>query len=47
MTTDAIPDPKEKAKATYASDSFDHPALAFWDRYGRATIERLALLPGA
>ncbi len=30
MTSDAIPDPKEKAKATYdsASDFFDHPAFA-------------------
>src|SRR5262249_13431181 len=30
-----------------ASDHFDDGPLAFWDRYGRATIERLALSPGS
>jgi SAM-dependent methyltransferase len=36
-----------KAAATYngAADHFD--ALAFWDRYGRATVALLALPPGA
>lgn len=38
-----------RATAAYnaAADHFDHPANTFWDRYGRATIERLGLQPGA
>lgn len=37
-----------KAAATYnaAADSYDDPANAFWERFGRRTIERLALPPG-
>jgi ubiquinone/menaquinone biosynthesis C-methylase UbiE len=37
------------AAATYnaASDHYDQPALSFWDLYGRRTIERLSLQPGA
>jgi ubiquinone/menaquinone biosynthesis C-methylase UbiE len=40
---------KAKAAATYnvASDLFDHPANTFWDRFGRNTINRLDLKPGA
>ena len=40
---------KLKAEKTYnaASDNFDAEPLAFWDRYGRRTIERLGLQPGA
>jgi len=40
---------RAKAAATYnaASDRFDEPALSFWDRFGRETVERLALQPGA
>lgn len=44
-----ISDPtKLKAEATYnaAADHFDDGALAFWDRYGRRTVERLSLAPG-
>jgi ubiquinone/menaquinone biosynthesis C-methylase UbiE len=39
----------ERARTTYnaAADSFDDPAIAFWDRFGRATVERLDLRPGA
>lgn len=39
---------KVRAAAAYnaASDHFDHPANTFWDRFGKATIERLELLPG-
>jgi ubiquinone/menaquinone biosynthesis C-methylase UbiE len=39
---------KQKAATTYnaASDSYDHPANAFWERYGRRTIERLRLPAG-
>src|SRR5436305_7937494 len=47
---DPISDPaKLKAEATYnaAADHFDDGPLAFWDRYGRRTIERLSLLPGS
>jgi ubiquinone/menaquinone biosynthesis C-methylase UbiE len=42
-------DAKRKAGATYnaAADSYDHPANAFWERYGRRTVERLGLPPGA
>jgi ubiquinone/menaquinone biosynthesis C-methylase UbiE len=38
-----------KAQKTYnlASDFFDAPPLGFWARYGRRTVERLALKPGA
>lgn len=38
-----------KAEKTYdaAADDFDAEPLAFWDRYGRRTIERLRLEPGA
>jgi len=42
-------DPSAKPKAAYdaASDVFDHPALAFWDKYGQATVARLGLDRGA
>jgi ubiquinone/menaquinone biosynthesis C-methylase UbiE len=41
-------DPTEKAASTYnaAADHFDDAPLAFWARYGRRTIERLALPVG-
>lgn len=40
---------KAKAAATYnaAADHFDDEPLAFWARHGRATVDRLALRPGA
>jgi ubiquinone/menaquinone biosynthesis C-methylase UbiE len=40
---------KLKAEITYnaAADHFDDSPLAFWDRYGRRTVERLSLLPGS
>ena len=40
---------KLKAATTYnaAADHFDDGPLAFWDRYGRETIERLHLKPGS
>jgi ubiquinone/menaquinone biosynthesis C-methylase UbiE len=39
---------KLKAATTYnaAADHFDDGPLAFWDRYGSRTIERLELVPG-
>jgi ubiquinone/menaquinone biosynthesis C-methylase UbiE len=44
-----LEDAKQKAAKTYnaASDYFDHPANTFWERYGRRTVERLRLPPGA
>jgi ubiquinone/menaquinone biosynthesis C-methylase UbiE len=44
-----LDDAKRKAAATYnaASDFYDHPANTFWERYGRRTVERLALPQGA
>ena len=47
---DPVNDPdKLKAEATYnaAADHFDDGPLAFWDRYGRRTVERLSLAPGS
>ncbi len=40
---------QERAAVAYnsAADHFDHPALGFWDRFGRRTVERLGLEPGA
>jgi len=40
---------KAKAAATYnaAADSYDEPANAFWERFGRRTIERLRLAHGS
>lgn len=42
-------DAKRLARQTYdaAAESFDDPALSFWDRFGRATVDRLELRPGA
>lgn len=44
-----LDDAKRKAATAYnaASDYFDHPANTFWERYGRRTVERLRLAPGA
>ena len=38
-----------KAEKTYsaAADNFDAKPLAFWDRYGRRTVERVRLRRGA
>jgi ubiquinone/menaquinone biosynthesis C-methylase UbiE len=40
---------KARATATYnaAADSYDDTANSFWERFGRRTIERLHLQPGA
>ncbi|MCK6447495.1 MAG: methyltransferase domain-containing protein [Planctomycetes bacterium] len=42
-------DARAMAARTYdaAADSFDHPANTFWERFGRRTVERLALADGA
>ena len=44
-----LDDAKQKAATTYnaASDYFDHPANSFWERFGRGTVERMQLTPGA
>src|SRR6185503_2699815 len=38
-----------RAAATYnsAADAYDDPANSFWERFGRRTVERIPLLPGA
>ncbi|WP_198033067.1 class I SAM-dependent methyltransferase [Methylosinus sp. PW1] len=39
-----------KAKAAAynaAADYFDHPVSSFWHRFGRETVDRLSLSPGA
>ena len=48
MRTVEMEEAKTKAAATYnaAADSFDEPALSFWDLIGRRTIDRLRLKPG-
>src|SRR3712207_9393906 len=42
-------DAKRRAAAAYsaAADYFDDPANSFWERFGRRTVERLGLSPGA
>jgi ubiquinone/menaquinone biosynthesis C-methylase UbiE len=47
--TDALQAARLKAEKTYnaAADCFDAKPLAFWDRYGRRTVERMALRRGA
>src|SRR5690242_21678682 len=50
LPMDPLNDPaKLKAEATYnaAADHFDDGPLAFWDRYGKRTVENLSLLPGS
>jgi ubiquinone/menaquinone biosynthesis C-methylase UbiE len=41
-------DAKTRAATAYnaASDRYDDDANSFWDRFGRATVERLALRNG-
>jgi ubiquinone/menaquinone biosynthesis C-methylase UbiE len=47
--SDALESAKQKAESTYnsAADHFDGEPLAFWDRYGTRTVERLRLRAGA
>jgi SAM-dependent methyltransferase len=42
------PRPQVELEKTYnaAADHYDHPAVSFWDRYGRRTVERLPLVSG-
>jgi ubiquinone/menaquinone biosynthesis C-methylase UbiE len=47
MGTDPTP-PQIELEKTYnaAADHYDHPAVSFWDRFGRRTVERMSLVPG-
>jgi ubiquinone/menaquinone biosynthesis C-methylase UbiE len=49
LIVDAHEHAKRRASATYnaAADFYDHPVNAFWNRYGRRTVTRLVLAPGA
>jgi hypothetical protein len=40
--------PQVELEKTYnaAADHYDHPAVSFWDRYGRRTVDRLPLISG-
>jgi ubiquinone/menaquinone biosynthesis C-methylase UbiE len=44
-----VDDAKRRAQETYdaAAAFFDEPALGFWDRFGRTTVDRLGLRRGA
>jgi ubiquinone/menaquinone biosynthesis C-methylase UbiE len=45
----ATDEARARAAATYnaAADFFDDPANSFWERFGRATVDRIVLPPGA
>ena len=49
MMTENLCEAKMRAAATFnaTADSFDAPALAFWDRIGHRTVERMSLKIGA
>jgi ubiquinone/menaquinone biosynthesis C-methylase UbiE len=49
MQREAQDDIKQRVISAYnaAADAFDAPALSFWSRIGRRTVERMALRPGA
>jgi ubiquinone/menaquinone biosynthesis C-methylase UbiE len=40
--------PQVRLEKTYnaAADHYDRPAVSFWDRFGRRTVEHLPLVPG-
>src|ERR1700738_1740202 len=40
--------PQVQLEKTYnaAADHYGHPALSFWDRFGKRTVERLPLASG-
>jgi SAM-dependent methyltransferase len=42
------PRPQVELEKTYnaAADHYDHPAVSFWDLYGRRTVDRLPLTAG-
>jgi len=42
-------DAATRAATTYnaTADVYDHPVNSFWDRFGRRTVDRLELRPGA
>jgi ubiquinone/menaquinone biosynthesis C-methylase UbiE len=49
VSTESAGEAKLRAASTYnaAADFFDAPALAFWQRIGRRTVERMSLSQGA
>ena len=48
MLPNPIP-PQIQLEKTYnaAADHYDHPALSFWDRFARHTVERMSLIFGS
>src|SRR5260370_40259958 len=42
------PPPQVELEKPYnaAAGHYDHPAVSFWDRYGRRTVDRLPLISG-
>jgi ubiquinone/menaquinone biosynthesis C-methylase UbiE len=49
MTTETADEARARAASTYnaAADAFDDVQNTFWDRFGRRTVARLDLRPGA
>ena len=47
MTEETDPGPRVAAVYDSASDTYDDPALSFWERFGSRTVERLGIAPGA
>jgi ubiquinone/menaquinone biosynthesis C-methylase UbiE len=46
MTTPVSPQVQLEKTYNAAADHYDFPALSFWDRFGRRTIERLPITAG-
>jgi ubiquinone/menaquinone biosynthesis C-methylase UbiE len=46
MTTPVSPQVQLEKTYNAAADHYDLPALSFWDRFGRRTIERLPIAVG-
>jgi ubiquinone/menaquinone biosynthesis C-methylase UbiE len=48
MASRPLDEAARRATAAFnaAADTYDHPALGFWSRVGRGTVDRLALRPG-
>jgi ubiquinone/menaquinone biosynthesis C-methylase UbiE len=46
MTTPVSPQAQVEKTYNAAADHYDLPALSFWDRFGRRTIERLPIAAG-
>ena len=46
MATSSSPQIQLEKTYNAAADHYDHPAVSFWDRFGRRTIERLTITRG-